>query len=119
MKPVVRPTYAEFRALARRKNLIPLSVEMVADRLTPVALLTSRWNKSPYCFLLESVEGGEKLGRYSIVSFEPDGILEEQEGRSTFRTPQGKPFLQVNEPALDALARHMRCVKPAALSGLP
>lgn len=115
----MNPTLPEFKRLARKGNLIPVSMEVVADRITPVSLLASYWDKSPYCFLLESVEGGEKLGRYSIVSFEPEAILEENRGRAEFRTPGGKVFMESPDTALEALQKYMRCVKPAIPSGFP
>lgn len=115
----IYPTFEEFKKQSRHGNLIPVFTEVLADTVTPVSLLASKWNSSPYCFLLESVEGGEKIGRYSIVSFEPEAVLEERAGESRFMTPQGKTFMHFRQPALDALARHMRCVKPVSISGVP
>jgi anthranilate synthase component 1 len=115
----IYPSYQEFVRLAKKGNLVPLVLETVADSLTPVSILSSEWNKSPYCFLLESVEGGESLGRYSVISFNPDAVVEENNGVSQFLTVGGKPFLRYNEPALNALERYMKCVKPVDLPGLP
>lgn len=99
--------------------MVPIHVNVLADHVTPVSLLSARWDRSRYCSLLESVEGGEKLGRYSIVSFEPDAVLEESEGRSVFKTPDGKIFKRTDDTALDALHQYFKCVKAAAPAGLP
>ncbi len=82
----ITPSLSEFKKLANKGNLIPVSLNVLADQLTPVSLLSSQWDQNPYCFLLESVEGGEKLGRYSIVSFAPEALIEERKGETTFKT---------------------------------
>ena len=63
----ITPSFEQFTKLAKKGNLIPVFTEVLADAVRPVSLLSSEWDKNPSCFLLESVEGGEKLGRYSIV----------------------------------------------------
>src|SRR5438067_9972803 len=108
----IQPSLAEYKKLAKKGNLVPVLLDVMADQITPVSLLSAKWNSSSHCFLLESVEGGEKLGRYSIVSFEPEAILENANGHSTFKTIGGKVFLRYDEPVLDALRRYMKCVKP-------
>ncbi len=118
-KTELHPSFDEFKKLAKQGNLVPVFADVLADTVTPVSLLASKWDSSRYCFLLESVEGGEKIGRYSIVSFEPEAVLEERHGESTFATPDGKPFMHFRQPALDALARHMRCVKSVQVPGVP
>ncbi len=117
--PSVQPSFEEFKRLARSSNLIPLTTAIVADAVTPVSLLASGWDKSRACFLLESVEGGERLGRYSIVSFDPELTLEEKDGHSYFTDRKGKTVAVRSEPAVDALARHMRAYRAAQVPGLP
>ena len=70
------PTLSEVRKLKRLGNLVPIYREIVADLETPVSayLKTAR---SPYSFLLESVEGGERLARYSFIGTEPYLVLRE------------------------------------------
>ena len=64
------PSRSEFQELAKTYNLIPVFREITADLETPVSayLKTAR---GPYSFLLESVEGGERLARYSFIGTEP------------------------------------------------
>jgi anthranilate synthase component 1 len=68
------PEINEFIKLSRKGNLIPVSKEIVADRETPVSAfkkITANGQKSDYSFLLESVEGGEKIARYSFLGTGP------------------------------------------------
>lgn len=82
------PTMDEVGILAKNHNIIPVSMEVYADMETPISLF-KRFEESSYCFLLESVEGGEKWARYSIIgknpflvvkSFRNKTIIEERNG---------------------------------------
>ena len=64
------PSLAEYVALARAKNLIPVTREILADFHTPVSAF-AQLDRSDAAFLLESLEGGETWGRYSILGFHP------------------------------------------------
>lgn len=68
------PSLAEFRRLARQGNLIPVYREILADVETPVSAYQKLRGRGP-SFLLESVEGGEKIGRYSFVGAEPSRVV--------------------------------------------
>ncbi len=114
----IRPSFNEFKKLARKGNLVPVFADILADTVTPVSLLASQWDKSRHCFLLESVEGGEKIGRYSIVSFDPYAVVEERDGGSTFSS-DGENFLFLPRPGIDTLAAYMRRVKPVDVPGVP
>lgn len=72
------PTLDEVRQLKRYGNLVPVYHEIMADLETPVSayLKIARGN---YSFLLESVEGGERLARYSFIGTEPSLILKAKE----------------------------------------
>lgn len=113
------PDYDRFVKLAGQGNLIPLYREIMIDMETPVSIL-ARLAQEPYVFLLESVEGGEKWGRYTFLGVRPrkivrlrgqELILEEEEGRSTVIEHGGNPLDQ-----LRALMAHYR---PVVLPGLP
>jgi anthranilate synthase component 1 len=65
------PTREEARALAKDHSLIPVYREVLADMLTPVRAYTLLCPPGTPGFLLESVEGGERLARYSFIGFEP------------------------------------------------
>src|SRR5262249_43226359 len=64
-----------FLKLAEEGTVVPVVKRVMADLLTPVAAYLKIERLSPYSFLLESVEGGEKVARYSFLGFEPDTIV--------------------------------------------
>jgi anthranilate synthase component 1 len=64
-------SFEEFKILAQRGNVIPVYETLFADTDTPVSVYLRIRNENPYSFLLESVEGGEQLGRYSFIGFNP------------------------------------------------
>ncbi|CUS03805.2 Anthranilate synthase component 1 [Candidatus Promineifilum breve] len=76
MSEQFRPTLDEFRALARGPaNLIPVTREFAADLETPVSVYLKLMDEPGASFLLESVEGGEQVGRYSFVGVNPRGTI--------------------------------------------
>jgi anthranilate synthase component 1 len=66
----ITPTLEAFRHLAKRGNLVPLIVDLVADVETPVSAFAKIDNGDP-CFLFESAERNEELGRFSFIGFDP------------------------------------------------
>src|ERR1700682_1600339 len=68
------PSRDEARALARDHALIPGDREVLADMLTPVRAYTLLCPPGTPGFLLESVEGGERLARYSFIGSEPESL---------------------------------------------
>jgi anthranilate synthase component 1 len=62
------PELSEFKKLAKQFNVIPVCVEILADTETPVSLLRKIYHSNKPAFLFESVEGGERWGRYSFLS---------------------------------------------------
>ncbi|MBI2766141.1 MAG: anthranilate synthase component I [Chloroflexi bacterium] len=73
---MLRPTLDEARAMAGRcdGNLLPIYREVAADLETPVSAFL-KVREGPYSFLLESVEGGERLARYSFIGTQPYRVL--------------------------------------------
>ncbi len=86
-------TFDEFSALAARGTFVPVCREIMADLLTPVSAFLKIAEHSDYAFLLESVEGGEQVGRYSFLGKDPflvirgrdDEVTIEQAGVTTRR----------------------------------
>jgi len=64
-------SFEEFVELAQRGTFVPVCKELMADLLTPVSAFLKIAEHSDYCFLLESVEGGEHVGRYSFLGKDP------------------------------------------------
>ena len=118
----VHPSRKEFLALARTHTLVPVCRTLMADLETPVsAFLRAAWPERE-CFLLESVEGGEQVGRYTFIGFTPfkritargrEITITESRGtsRAKIRRFDGDIFAVLR----DALSGH----KPARLAGLP
>jgi len=68
------PTLEEVKKLSKDGNVVPIYREIVADLETPVSAFL-KINRGGYSFLLESVEGGEQLARYSFIGTEPYQVL--------------------------------------------
>src|SRR4051812_50038468 len=68
------PTLEDVKAMAEQGNVVPVYREVVADLETPVSAYL-KVARGKYSFLLESVEGGERLARYSFIGTEPYRVL--------------------------------------------
>ncbi|MEQ1573962.1 MAG: anthranilate synthase component I [Vicinamibacterales bacterium] len=75
-------TFDEFKELAQHGTFVPVCKELVADLLTPVSAFLKIAEHSDYAFLLESVEGGEQVGRYSFLGKDPFLILKSRDGKT-------------------------------------
>ncbi len=71
-----QPLFETFNAQARTANLIPVYREIVADLDTPLTIFAKVAATDSHAFLLESLEGGEKWGRYSFIGLDPILTLE-------------------------------------------
>lgn len=115
---MVLPDFAQFSALAQQGNFVPVYQEWVADLETPV----SAWYKvcagQPYSFLLESVEGGEKLGRYSFLGCDPVWVLEARGNSTTQMHRDGTVKVFEGDP-FAALASCLEPYHPVKLPQLP
>lgn len=68
---MIRPEYEQILSLAENYKSIPICREIYADMMTPISILMRLSAVSKGYYLLESVEGGEKWGRYSFLGYEP------------------------------------------------
>ncbi|MEO5368882.1 MAG: anthranilate synthase component I [Magnetococcus sp. DMHC-1] len=68
---MIQPALEKFRILAAQSRLVPVYREILADLDTPVSAFLKVAGSDPYSFLLESVQGGEKWGRYSVIGTQP------------------------------------------------
>lgn len=71
---MIFPSFSQFKQRLKDGNLVPVWTEILADFDTPVSALR-KIETGAYAFLLESVEGGEKWGRYSFLGTEPSVVL--------------------------------------------
>src|SRR5262245_8497147 len=92
-------SFEQFKELARRGTFVPVCKEIVADLLTPVSAFLKIAEHADYAFLLESVEGGEHVGRYSFLGKDPFLILRARDGQTTIErggqtTASDRPFIE-------------------------
>jgi len=113
-----KPDFDEFRRLAEQGNLIPVYREFMADMETPVSVL-SRFADEPDIFLLESVEGGERFGRYSFIGLHPRAVFTIEDGKPFLRDPAGKRPLDIIGNAFFTLREVLAPDKAVAVPGLP
>jgi len=112
-----RPTLEEVAALSEQGNIIPVYREIMADLETPVSaylkVATGR-----YSFLLESVEGGERLARYSFIGTDPYLTLYLNDGVAHANLQGYKQTSRFDDP-LVALQSYLEPYRTVALPGLP
>jgi anthranilate synthase component 1 len=113
----VLPTRKEFLSLAKEHTLVPVCRILTADLETPVsAFLRAAWPERE-CVLLESVEGGEQVGRYTFIGLTPFKRIVAR-GREITIT-EGKKVVQIEDDIFAVLQRALSGHKPARLPGLP
>jgi anthranilate synthase component 1 len=106
---VYTPTLEEARAMADRGNLCPVYREVSADLETPVSAYL-KVARGRHSFLLESVEGGERLARYSFIGTEPYRVL---------RSGPSPAFDQWRGDPLVAIEDELRRFQVVPVPGLP
>ncbi len=114
---MIHPAKEEFLRLARRCNVIPVFKELTADIETPISLF-KKVAQEPESFLLESVEGGERWGRYSFIGHRPRLVIriwgeeiEVSRGNDQCTRLRAQPFAYLKDLMDDFRA--------AAMTGLP
>ena len=110
-------TFPEFVELAGRGTFVPVCREIMADLLTPVSAFLKIAEHSDYAFLLESVEGGEHVGRYSFLGKDPFLVLRGRTGETTIE--QAGQRVERAEPFVDVLRELMAEFRAPIVPGLP
>ena len=110
-------TYDEFVDLARRGTFVPVVKEIIADLLTPVSAFLKIAEHSDYAFLFESVEGGERIARYSFLGKDPFLVLRQKGGRTV--TDRSGVTSESDEPFVPALRRLMAEFQSPFVPDLP
>ncbi|MDP2759184.1 MAG: anthranilate synthase component I [Sideroxyarcus sp.] len=111
-------TEAEFQALARQGyNRIPLVAETFADLDTPLSLYLKLANQ-PFSYLLESVQGGERFGRYSFIGLPATTHLSVRGKQVTLTTAAGTTTQAVDNP-LDYISAYQSRFSVAPMPDLP
>ncbi len=115
----IHPTREVFVSLAAEGNIVPVYTDLMADFETPVSAYAKLKHAGP-SYLLESVEGGENLSRYSFIGCRPRKIFACGPETTEIRMP-GQQTQRVATPAdpLRLIEEEMRGYRPVTLPGLP
>lgn len=109
----------QFMKLARDHNVIPLAVEILADTETPVSLLKKNYDQRGPIFLFESVEGGERWGRYSFLGSSARSHVRVFRDMVTIQENGVLKEIPHNGDPLQVLREIMAQYKSATVQGLP
>jgi len=112
-----QPDFKQFSQLAREATLVPVVKSVSADLLTPVSAFLAIAEAEPYAFLLESVERGEQIGRYTFLGVRPYMRVKAREGRVTIE--RGRKRETLTENVFHLLKLLLREHRPATVPGLP
>ncbi len=121
---MIQPDYKTFAKLARQGNLVPVYATMTADLLTPVSAYLKLARHARYSFLLESVEGGEKIARYTFLGAHPAEIFRYRRGTCHIEVSHAHPRRQTHmvwpgEDPVRLLRHRLRRFRPVRLPDLP
>ena len=114
---MIRPDFKQFASLARSATLIPVAKSISADLLTPVSAFLAIAEGEPDAFLLESVEGGERIGRYTFLGVRP--FLRLVSRGSKMSIQRGSKIERRTGDVFQAIKELLRQHRPATLEGLP
>jgi len=114
---MIEPDFQNFSRLARQGNLVPVYETFTADLLTPVGAYLRLARKARYACLLESVEGGEKIARYTFVGANPAEVFRFANGSCVLES-QGRVSPVQSNP-LDFLRKRVQRYRPVRVPGLP
>lgn len=115
------PSRSEFRQHAESGNLIPVYSDLMADFETPVSVYSKLKASGGPAYLLESIEGGATLNRYSFIGFQPRKTYEMHLGgevKVTYRDGREESFPCPDDP-LEVLEKEMARYQPVRLPGMP
>ena len=114
---LIQPSRKDFLSLAKEHTLVPVFRTLTADLETPVsAFLRAAW-ESPECFLLESVENGEQIGRYTFIGLNPYKRIVAR-GRQITIT-EGNRMIVLEGDVFAVLREALGGHTPARVPGLP
>ncbi len=113
-----RPTKEEFFELAQKGNLIPVYRQIVADMETPVSTFL-KVRKGKYSYLLESVEGGERIARYSFLGCEPSLIFKSNKKTIEIIKGNKKKTFRTKDDPISEIKKIMSQYKFVSIEGLP
>ena len=114
---MIQPEFQEFQRLAKQGNLIPVYEVFPADLLTPVSAYLRIAQGARYSFLLESVEGGEKIARYTFAGAHPEEIFRYVNGACVLENRE-RLVWEERDP-ISFLRQRVERFHPVRIPGLP
>ena len=114
---MLQPDLKQFSRLAREATLIPVVKSVSADLLTPVSAFLAIAAKESHAFLLESVERGEQIGRYTFLGARP--YMRVKAAKGTVEIERGRRRQVLKENIFAVVKRLLREHRPANVPGLP
>ncbi len=114
---MAQPDFKTFSKLARQGNLIPVYETFTADLLTPVGAYLRIAHGAKYSFLLESVEGGETIARYTFAGANPEEVFRARGRICTLET--GGREIHFDDDPIEQLRRLTARYHPVRVPGLP
>jgi anthranilate synthase component 1 len=114
---VIQPSFRDVQRLTKHGNLIPVYDVFPADLITPVSAYLRLAEGSRYSFLLESVEGGEKIARYTFAGVHPEQVFRYVSGACVLEG-RDRVLWEERDP-VTFLREHMQRFRPVRLPGLP
>jgi anthranilate synthase component 1 len=114
---MIRPDYKEFTRRSRGATVVPVVKSISADLLTPVSAFLAVADGESNAFLLESVEGGEKIGRYTFMGVQPFLRLESRGEQITIE--RGRRVERRTGNIFEIIKELLQEHRPAAMEGLP
>ena len=114
---MIQPDFKTFCKLARQGNLVPVYDTYTADTITPVSAYLRLAHDARYACLLESVEGGEKIARYTFLGVKPAEVFRYLNGACVLESESRTSWVQSNP--LDYLRNRVERYRPVRVPGLP
>jgi anthranilate synthase component I len=114
---MLTPDYKEFSRLAHNSTLVPVVKAVSADLLTPVSAFLAVAGNEPNAFLLESVERGEQIGRYTFLGARP--YMQIRSRGQEIIVQQGRLVEKSEGNVFPIVKTHLRKHRPAVVPGLP
>lgn len=114
----MKPSCEQILEYAKDYDVVPVCREMYADIITPIGLLKKIARQSSYYYLLESVEGGEKWGRYSFLGYDPVMRVYCQDGTVTIEEKGGSKTVQTRRP-METVREIIKRYKAPRIKGFP
>jgi anthranilate synthase component 1 len=119
------PSFNEFSRLAQQGNVVPVSLAMLADTFTPVSVFLQLAAAQRYAFLLESVEGGEKIARYTFLGVAPRLVVRYQQATAKLQIEKVSPAFSFTDGEITPanifvyLQTAHQKFRPVRVNGLP